>query len=241
MIKYLVFIILFSLQGYAQTSEEEDNARERILNQYGNKDDYEKKVQETRLEDNSIQENQVDSDSNLETNSQDIDPELLKAVTESLPADMKVDENFLTKFMDAEMKSAAMQMIKKNPFASMSRHELKSFFLERTQGTKIGAQLEKNPRIMRVLVEVFHHKKAIPDLVSMINKPQKLKYYGYFFIGIMIMAFLINMKNSKGGMAKRIMLKLIIMLTTPVLNFGVFYYLFQDELGSTIEAIKYAW
>lgn len=149
-----------------------------------------------------------------------------------------IDENFLSKMMDKKMKEKLAEMMKQNPLSMMSKGELEDKIMENSKNTALGRVLVKNPKLKIALVEFAHDKDALPGLVSIINKPKKLRYYGFCLIAILVGAFIFNLMNTKGSLIKRIGLKLALGVTTFVLNISAFYFFFHEELEPTVVVLK---
>lgn len=166
---------------------------------------------------------------------------LISAIESTLGGEDVVEDSFISGIMSKKMKETAKQMIKENPFSLMSKLELKQVFLNKTKGTAAGKYLRKNERVLRTLVEVCHDKRAIPEFISLINKPDKMKKYGFCFIGVFIIAFIINMLNAKRSLLRRFMVKFCIMWVAALINCTTFYFIFEKELKPGIEAVKRVW
>lgn len=149
-----------------------------------------------------------------------------------------IDDNFLSKMMDKKMKEKLAEMMKQNPLSMMSKGELEDKIMENSKNTALGRVLEKNPKLKVTLVEFAHDKDALPGLVSIINKPKKMRYYGFCLIAILVGAFIFNLMNTKGSLIKRIGLKLALGATTFTLNISAFYFFFHEELAPTVAVLK---
>jgi hypothetical protein len=149
------------------------------------------------------------------------------------------DGGFLGKIMSDQMKQAAAQMMKSNPFKMMSDDTIKSMILGRFKPeSPIGKFFANNPRAVDGTVAWVKDEHAIPAFISIINKPDKMKHFGYSVLTIFIIAFLLNLKNGKNGLLKRLVFKLLMMASTGVINLCVFYFLFRDELQPSINVIS---
>ena len=166
--------------------------------------------------------------------------EILGTIEATLGDDV-VEDSFLSGIMSKKMRDGANIMMKQNPFSAMSKEELKETILYKTRGTAGGNFLRKSKRALRVLVEVCHDKDAIPKFISLINKPKKMKIYGFSFLGVFLFVFFMNMVNSKSSFLKKMAIKLGLMLFGSTVNCLSFYLIFQDELAPGIEAFKRAW
>ena len=65
-----------------------------------------------------------------------------------------------------------------------------------------------------------------------------MKTYSMFFIAVFIISFLLNLKNSESGLLGRIFRKFLIFIGATSTNIVVFYIIFKNEVGPTIEVIK---
>jgi hypothetical protein len=151
---------------------------------------------------------------------------------------VEINDSFLTSFMNENTKKAAMDLMKTNPFSAMSKGELESMILARTEGSPLNSLFKKNPKALVILVEVLQDKKAVPAMMSIINKPEQMKKYGFACIFIILIGFFINIKNSKAHFMKRVLYKIILSFSTIGCNLAVFYYLFYQEISPTVQIIK---
>jgi hypothetical protein len=166
--------------------------------------------------------------------------DIMAAIETTLGEDV-VEDSFMSGIMSKKMKDTANIMMKQNPFSLMSKDELRQMFLDKTRGTAGGNYLRKSKRTLRVMVEVCHDKDAIPKFVSLINKPKKMKTYGFSFLGVIIFVFFINMKNAKAGLIKKFAIKFALMGFATSINCLSFYLIFKEELAPTIAAFQRAW
>lgn len=164
-------------------------------------------------------------------------------VDASIVSSSQVSESFLMKMMNKEMKDKVQSMIKSNPLAHMSKQQLQGLLLGREglPPTSMGKIFKANPRVLELVVEVLHDEHALPRFLSLMNKPKKMKTYGISVIVFMIFIFFINLKNSAKKIFKRIMFKFILMGASTLGNFLIFYIIFREELGPTVEIIKRVW
>ncbi|MAZ47105.1 MAG: hypothetical protein CME65_00990 [Halobacteriovoraceae bacterium] len=144
-----------------------------------------------------------------------------------------INENFLSGMLDAKMKEQLSVMMKKNPLTNVSKEEISAQIDLNAQGTPMGKMMARNPKIKELMVEVAHDEKALPSLISIINKPDQMKYYGITVGVIFVVAFLLNLNNTKGNLLKRIFFKLCLGAGTFTANIAAFYFFFQDEVNPT--------
>ena len=151
--------------------------------------------------------------------------------------DVKLEDNIMTKFMDDAMKSALARFKTDSPFKNMSKDEIRNFITSASDMTAVGALIKKSPTFTAILVEIFHDKEAMPKLVSLVEKQKEMKTFFYISITLLVLSMIMNMMNKKGNIFKRILKKIIITLGTLCLNLGIFYFMFQEEVGPTVRAM----
>lgn len=146
-----------------------------------------------------------------------------------------IKDNFLSGMLDEKMKQQLSIMMKQNPLSQVPKEEIEAKIDLNSEGTAMGAMMKKNPKIKKFLVEVAHDEKALPGLISIINKPDEMKYYGFTLGAIFVVAFLINLNNTKGNLLNRIVKKLMLGAGTFTANIAAFYFFFQDEITPTFQ------
>lgn len=150
---------------------------------------------------------------------------------------VKLKESYLTNMMNARTKNLVASLMTESPFAGMQRKELEAVFMAKNEGNPLGSLLKKNEKIKNIILDVLQHEKALPNIVGLLNKPEKMKYMGIFVAVVLALAFLFNLYNSKGSIFKRILFKFGIGIGAGLANLGCFIFLFHDELTPTISII----
>ena len=163
---------------------------------------------------------------------------LAKQISKSLGEGGKLNDSFITKFMKGSTKGSALNMIKKNPFSSMSESDIKETILKRTKESSLSEFFLNNPKILGVVTKVLKDQHAVPSMVSIINYPSKMKNYGVICFVVIIIGFFLNVKNNSKGFIKRLIVKVGISLGTVITNFILFYVIFKDQLNPTVNIIK---
>lgn len=245
----LFLLFTFSFCAFSNSPEEEQAAKERIFKQYGVP---EKKVEtpvvEKTLDEIPVTDKVVESPSTTSENSldkQDIDLNVDMAQIEEMAKNVnsqtgssQFDGGLLGKIMNEQMKSAAAQMMKSNPFKMMSDEDIKSMLIGRFKpDSAIGKFFTNNPKAVDGTVEWIKDERAIPSFISILNQPKKMEYFGYTVLSVFVIAFILNLRNGKKSILKRIFFKIGMMLCSAAINFGAFYYFFHDELEPTIKII----
>ena len=150
---------------------------------------------------------------------------------------VKVKESYLTKMMDSQTKAFLGTMMAKSPFADMKKETIEEVFIARNAGNPLGDFLKNNEKPRKILVEVLQDKRALPQIVGLINKPEKIKYMGIFAAVVLGLAFFANLMNSKGGIVKRILTKFAIGVLAGTLNLGFFVFQFHEDLKPVIRIV----
>jgi hypothetical protein len=260
----LIILICFSFVALSNSEEEERAARERIFKQFGvpEKSKAVPNTEDLPTQDQDIiSDNQAETDIGTEAVESDqasgaeqnpeamangmagIDVKKIQEMAEKMQASGTTkagtfDGGFLGKIMNDQMKDAAAKMMQSNPFKMMSNEDVKSMILGRFKPeSPIGKFFNNNPNAVDGTVAWIKDEHAIPSFISIINKPEKMKYFGYSVLAVFLIAFFLNLKNGKNGILKRILFKIVMMASTAVINLGVFYYLFKEELQPSINVI----
>ncbi|MBT4793067.1 MAG: hypothetical protein HON90_15950 [Halobacteriovoraceae bacterium] len=232
--------VSFSQSSFEKTLDEETRAKLDVVKKYGSKLEYANLLQELKDKPKTEEEPTAavsDKTSSEGLTEQNTALDNLTNVKLTAGNTSPASDNFMTKMINETLKKELAKAIKKNPFSSMSSDEVKSLLLSSTKGSKVGAFLDKSPKLTLVISEVVRDKKAFPSFLSLINKPAKIKKYGIFVVVIFLVGFFLNMKNSKGSMLKRIFIKLGIMLGITFTNLLVAYFIFREEVKPTIDVV----
>ncbi|MEX0798045.1 MAG: hypothetical protein WD025_01285 [Bacteriovoracaceae bacterium] len=159
-------------------------------------------------------------------------------VLEDTPKEpVEIKESFFSGVMNNTAKQFIGQFLAENPFSKVPKKELKTLLLARLSGQPLGNALENNPKFLDMSVDIIRDKRALPNLMGLVNKPEKIKMYGYIVIGVFGMVFILNLMNSKGNIFKRILKKMTIGLIAFTANIGAAFFIFKDELSPTLDII----
>ncbi|MDA9793299.1 hypothetical protein N9B72_01815 [Bacteriovoracaceae bacterium] len=186
---------------------------------------------ESQLDKTLIEFNQLDpankQGSDLESEDKKVKPD-----KDKLPG---ILGNILGGFKSSMIK----KLLKTNPMSRMGHDQLKKMLKQRLKGTKYGTVLEKNETLLDIIVELIRDKKALPELVSILDKADKLLTYFYSFIALFILAMLLNIfMFAKARVFKRIMFKILLTVSMPIVNLAIFYFMFKENLDPTVAIIK---
>lgn len=177
----------------------------------------------------SINVSADDLDSQIDSSVQDL--------SVPMPQEKNLDESVFTKMMSDRLKSMVAEYIKENPFSKMTESEVKTLIDARTNGTVFGKYLQKSPRLYGTILEIVRDKQAIPSFFSIVNKTESLKKFGYCALGIFIFTFIYSTFFITGGIFKKILKKVGISLLGTIINIGLVYYFFGNELRPSFNII----
>lgn len=149
-----------------------------------------------------------------------------------------VDSNFFTSLLNGGTKDIITDYLKENPFSKMSESQVRATIESILNNQSVGKWLAQNPKFLDFSVKWLHDKEALPSFLSIVNKPDKMKLYGYIALGILILSFILNLLNSKGSFFKRILLKLCMFVGVSLANIIAFLIIFRVELYPTYEVVK---
>lgn len=264
-LKPFYFLLLFiSMSGFTQTDKkEEDAAKRKVLENYAEDKDHKllQKVKDTvsdsvdavkgyfsddKKPEKKVEPEVIDSTEVKENPDMPQMPELKKKPKENNIDEGKLTEtlkslenNPMLKMLSPEQRKAAARMMQKNPFAEMEKKAIKTLILTKMDPKKpAGKFVHDNPKVVDVAAEWVIDDKAIPSFVSIVNKPNKAKTMAIVVVVVFLSVFFLNLKNSKGNILKRIMIKIGLMLTSAVVTFSAFYFIYQEELEPTIRVIS---
>jgi hypothetical protein len=253
---FLVFALtLFSVNSFAEAE-----AKARLMKEYGISDQRKAQIEEQKeapsVSSDEAQNNQDALEAQIKNTVKDLQgmaggvggsetsaADLENMDFESLPAgkaasgDGKIQDSYLSGMMNEMMTKMISSFLKENPFSKMDKEEVKSMLVVRTQGLPVGKMFENNPKLVEMLVDWIRHPYALPKIMGIINKPDKVKIYSGIVVAIFILSFLLNLANSKGNLFKRILKKICIFAGAFTINIAAFIFLFQANLKPTFEVI----
>jgi len=255
----LLLVVLFSTHSLAQKNEgeSEEDYKRRVLQELGVSEVKEEAPSEDQADnqDESQNDNQNENenaenqqDKNLEGNLDQAMEDMANMggmdktgepveVKNKKVTPIKIKDSFFTKMMNSQTKVLLGTLMVQSPFKGMKREQLEAIFIAKNEGNPLGALLKKNETVKNILMDFLMHEKALPNIVSLINKPEKLKFLGIFMAIVLGLAFAANLTNTKGNIIKRVLFKFAIGGAVGLLNFGCVVYLFYDELTPTISIV----
>lgn len=109
--------------------------------------------------------------------------------------------------------------------------------------TKDGTRnkfLLKDPRYLEFLTTFLRDNKALPELANIVQKKKRLWIFvginiGIFFFGIALKKL---SKNDEDGLITKVRKWFVQLCFTLSLRFGVFFYLFFDDVKPTLDIAK---
>jgi hypothetical protein len=245
----LLLITSLSLWAQPREGESEEDYKKRVLEELGVQDNTQKEepVAEAQAEDPQLNNPNQDAPAN----SEDLEGQLDSTVKDfagmggmnqqGKPAapvkPVKIKDSFLTKVMSSEAKTLIGTLMVKSPFQDMERKSLEEFMLANTQGTPLSGVLKNNKKVKNIFLDFLQSDKAIPALAKIVNKPEKVKFFSIFAGCVVVLIFVLNLLNSKGGIVKRILKKIAIVAMGGILNIGCAVYLFKEDFDPLINIV----
>ncbi|MCT4641035.1 MAG: hypothetical protein N4A33_01985 [Bacteriovoracaceae bacterium] len=146
----------------------------------------------------------------------------------------QIKNSIFTDYISKEVKQNLIKHIKNNPFSSMSEGQLRAIIDSGANHNKIVSSfLSNNPKVYNFLIKWLRDKKAMPSFLMIINRDEDLKVYGIIVIAVLVIGFILNLINSKGGLFKRIFNKILIGVGCFSINVTCFVYIFYENIKPT--------
>jgi hypothetical protein len=142
--------------------------------------------------------------------------------------------------LDPKMVDTFKIMIYQSGFHTMSRDQAKAMIIANVKGKFLEKVFTTFPKFLDISADIMIDRKALPNFLDIIKRQNDLK----FFLGISLFLFILSFFLKKVFIPKnaRFFHSLFISLTITVFmtagTFGIFFLMFQKELGPMIEVIK---
>jgi hypothetical protein len=142
----------------------------------------------------------------------------------------------LSSFLANVQKNMFEKLVKENPLAHLSKEQIRDFISERAKETQWQQIFSDYPKLLDFIVEWFADKKALPSLINIMARKNKLTNYTVSFFVILILGMILNiLLTKKGSILKHLAIKLSMTFFTMLAQLGAFYFIFREELTPTIE------
>ena len=150
----------------------------------------------------------------------------------------QVSKSYVDKFLGPQFKQKVKELMADNPFAKMARPTLKSFILQSFEGRPVGKVLEKYPEVLDFTLDVLQDDEALPKLFSLVEKEDKLKTYAVISLCLFIGFLVAGLFNNKGGVFRRILIKLLLTVGFLLANIMTVCVYFEEELSPIYRILK---
>jgi hypothetical protein len=142
----------------------------------------------------------------------------------------------LSSFLANIQKNMFEKLVKENPLAHLSKDQIRTFIIERAKETPWEKIFSDYPKLLDFVVEWFSDKKALPSIINIMARKNKLTNYTVSFFVILIFSMILNiLLTKKGSILKHLAIKFMVTIFTMLAQLGAFYFIFQEELSPTIE------
>ena len=117
--------------------------------------------------------------------------------------------------------------------------EVRKIILEKIQGSLLGSLVETFPKLLNLLVDLARDKHVFHGLLTMLERREDLKLYGYIWIGILIFGLLLKRRlvKPKWDFFKRFKWNMTINFFLSLFSLSVFYFMFSIELDPLLSVI----
>lgn len=145
--------------------------------------------------------------------------------------DSKILENFKNQILET--------FAKESPFKGVDKKHVRSLLQAFLEGKNLGKTMEKYPKVLDFTSEVLVDDKALPSFFNILNRGEDLKLYLYISIGLFFLSLIISYYWTRAnGVFVKFLKKLFLIPVFTLLNLGVFYFLFQENLAPMIKILK---
>jgi hypothetical protein len=140
---------------------------------------------------------------------------------------------------DKRVLKLMQKLLRNNPLQTASREEVRSLVLDKVQGRPLERFLSQNPKILDTVVDLLRDKEAMPALVGILIKQDKLKLYFIFWVGLFISYWIIRkyVFNKDWSRRKSFSMRLLLSLLFTATTLTVFFQMFHPELMPTVRII----
>lgn len=141
--------------------------------------------------------------------------------------------------MDEKVIPLFTKYLKESKISELSRDLTRSMVLETFKDRPIGKVFVKCPKCLEIFVDIIRDREAMPSLLQIFGRQKDLRNYGFFWFGGIVFLFFFKRMifPKKWPFYKRWPVSLLINILFTILSFGIFYYLFREELGPTLRVV----
>lgn len=206
----LIFFLTLSLPGFAQ--EDDEAFIEQIEQDRRKQVESAVKLDETRKEVASI-------------------PEELKKLGH--------DSINTAALMDDKVVLLLKKTLQENNLKNVPPDTVRRIILDKAKGGWAYDFLMKRPNVLECLVDIMRDERALSEAIGMFLRKADLKLYAFIWFGFLVLGWLFKkiVTEESWPRSKRIMLSIIVSLSTTFMSLSTFYLMFQKELSPTAEII----
>jgi hypothetical protein len=145
--------------------------------------------------------------------------------------------------MDEKVIAVVKRALRENHMSHFPREVVADLIMEKSQGHYMEKVFRSNPWLLDATVDVMRDREALPALLDLLLKKESLKLYMYFWLGILLLSFIVKRfifpKSWKGF--KRHSLGFLLSFFLMIVSLTVFYNMFRPNLRPTLSILYHRW
>lgn len=149
----------------------------------------------------------------------------------------------IASFKDDRVVRLVQKVLKQNHLKNVPRNQVMDGIMKQVKGSYWEVFLIDHPWILNALTDLMTDKEALPGLINILIRKDELKFFFYFWLGLVILSFVIRRyffpEKLDGPM--RFTMGLTLTLCLSMISVSIFYNMFKDELTPTIRIFKKNW
>jgi hypothetical protein len=117
--------------------------------------------------------------------------------------------------------------------------DVKKMIEEGSKGKAAEKLFKKFPKLLDAATDVLRDKEAMPKLIEVLSKKEKLKQYFIIWLTLMVGAWLIKkyLFPPEPNFMRRLFTSLMFSTGVSCISLGVFYIFFSDELAPLLRIL----
>jgi hypothetical protein len=143
---------------------------------------------------------------------------------------------------DTRVQNILDKALRDGLIANIPANTIHKLIMDKVSGTPAATLLNKYPGFLNKFIEILRHKEALPDLLKILSKKEELKKYFIIWIIILIITIWLRGRllstRAKWNFIQRVLLRLSINLLSISSSIMAFYFIFENELASTLKLFK---
>lgn len=145
--------------------------------------------------------------------------------------------------MDEKVVKVVQKMMAQNTFKNVPDDEVKKVIMEKAKGSFMEGYLTNHPKVLNMFVEILKDEKAMSSMVGIFLRRSDLKLYAAFWVGLMILAWLLKkiLFKKDWSSGKRMGMSLLVSLCVTATSLTIFYNMFHKEISPMAKIVTKHW